>query len=610
MANNFDEYSLSTKFDPKPWALPVKFFLRYKWRTALMLLTTLFSASIEAVYPNFASYAIDNFIEKGTLKGLFPFAMAYLGTLCLTALGTIIMSRECMFLEMTIGKDMRDSAFEHTQKLPLSFYNTTPVGYLISRIMGDTNQLGNIFSWRLSDFIYDFWYLISVLFMMVVLSPKMALLVFTIVPFGVIVCTFFQRRLLLGNRAIRRANSAMVAAFSEDISGAKTIKSLSANPEREAEFKVKIDDLYNKAITTKTLQSIFGPTVMFMGSCAFAIVLSSSGLLMRMDGFDMATFVVFVTYTLSIVEPIQTIIGCLTDVISTQANVERIHRLMTTEPLIKDTPEVEAKYGTIFEPKKENWEDIEGHIVFEDVTFMYPDGEVNVLEHFNLDIKAGSSVAIVGETGAGKSTLVNLACRFYEPTGGRILLDGKDLKERSLLWLHSQIGYVLQTPHLFSGTIAENIRYGKPDATDEEVINAAKTACAHDFIVKLNKGYDTQVGEGGDRLSVGQKQLISIARAIIGDPKIFVLDEATSSIDTETEALIQKITAQIMKGRTTFMIAHRLSTVRDCDVILVVKDGKIIEKGSHRELIAAKGHYYSLYTRQFEDSKLKEVFQQ
>ena len=300
--------------------------------------------------------------------------------------------------------------------------------------------------------------------------------------------------------------------------------------------------------------------------------------------------------------------GCLSDVITTQANVERIHKLMTTEPLIKDTPKVVEKYGTIFEPKRENWEDIEGHIEFCDVTFMYPDGEVNVLENFNLDIPKGSSVAIVGETGAGKSTLVNLACRFYEPTGGKILLDGKDLQDRSVLWLHSQIGYVLQTPHLFSGTIADNIRYGKPSATMDEVIEAAKTACAHEFIETLHKGYNTQVGEGGDRLSVGQKQLISIARAIIGNPKIFVLDEATSSIDTETEALIQDITAKIMKGRTTFMIAHRLSTVRQCDVILVVKDGKIIESGTHKELIGKKGHYFNLYTRQFEDAKTKEVF--
>lgn len=609
MAENFDEYSLSTKFDPKPWALPFKFFMRYKKHTVIMLLSALILPSVEAFYPKFTEYAIANFIEGNTLNGIGPFTLVYALLLSVTALMTIVYSRKCMFLEMTIGKDMRDSAFEHTQKLPLSFYNTTPVGYLMSRIMSDTNTLGNIFSWGLADLVFDIWYLLSVLFMMFTISVKLALLVFIIVPFGLVVCAYFRKKLLIGNRSIRRANSALVAAFSEDISGAKTIKSLSANANREQEFMDKAQDLYNKSIKTKTIQAVFGPLVTFTGSCAFAIVLSAGGVLNFATGFDISKFVTFLTYTLLIVEPIQNIIGGLTNIIATQANVERIYKLMTTEPLIKDTAEVEEKYGTIFEPKKENWEDIEGHIEFKDVTFMYPDGEVNVLEHFNLDIPKGSSVAIVGETGAGKSTLVNLACRFYEPTGGQILLDGKDLKERSLLWLHSQIGYVLQTPHLFSGTIADNIRYGKPDATMDEIIEAAKTACAHDFIVKLTKGYDTQVGEGGDRLSVGQKQLISIARAIIGNPKIFVLDEATSSIDTETEALIQKITAQVMEGRTTFMIAHRLSTVRECDLILVVHDGKIIEKGTHRQLIAARGHYYNLYTRQFEDNKTKEVFE-
>ena len=609
MANNFDEYSLSTKFDPKPWALPFKFFTRYKKHTAIMLLSAVVLPVVEAIYPKFSEYAIAHFIGNNTLDGMGAFIALYLFLLMITVIFTIIYSRKCMFLEMTIGKDMRNAAFEHTQKLPLSFYNTTPVGYLMSRIMSDTNMMGNIFSWALADLVFDICYLFAVLAMMFTISVKLALLVFIIVPFGLLVCAYFRKKLLIGNRSVRRANSALVAAFSEDISGAKTIKSLSANANRETEFMEKATDLYNKAMSTKTLQAVFGPLVMFMGSCAFAVVLSAGGVLNFDTGFDIAKFVTFLTYTLSIVEPIQNIIGGLTNIVAAQANVERIHKLMTTEPLIKDSPEIEAKYGTIFEPKRENWEEIKGNITFEDVTFMYPDGEVNVLEHFNLDIPAGSSVAIVGETGAGKSTLVNLACRFYEPTGGRILLDGKDLQERSLLWLHSQIGYVLQTPHLFSGTIADNIRYGKPDATMEEVMEAAKTACAHDFIVKLHTGYDTQVGEGGDRLSVGQKQLISIARAIIGNPKIFVLDEATSSIDTETEALIQQITAKVMEGRTTFMIAHRLSTVRECDLILVVSDGKIIEKGTHKQLIAARGHYYNLYTRQFEDSKTKEVFE-
>lgn len=611
MANagqNFDEYSLSTKFDKEPWKLPLKFFSKYKKQTVLMIFGSLLASTITAIYPMFAKYAISNFIEPNTLAGLTPFIIAYALTIGLEICAAVLFTRKAMFLEMSIGRDMRDSAFEHTQKLPLSFYNVTPVGYLMSRILSDTNQLGSVFSWRILDFIYDSWYLVTTLAMMFLLSWKMALLVCLIVPVGAVICVFFQKRLLLSNRAIRRANSILTAAFSEDISGAKTIKSMAVNEGREQEFGQKAQNLYKNAMYSKTLRSVFAPLVAFLGAIAFAIVLTSGNLLKGVNGLDVAVFVAFLTYAMSIVEPIQSLISCATDVISTQANVERIHKLMTTEPLIKDRPEVVEQYGTLFDAKRENWEEIQGHLEFQDVTFMYPDGEVNVLEHFNLDIPAGSSVAIVGETGAGKSTLVNLACRFYEPTGGKILLDGKDLQDRSILWLHSQIGYVLQTPHLFSGTIADNIRYGKPDATMEEVVEAAKFACADDFIKTLHKGYDTQVGEGGDRLSVGQKQLISIARAIIGNPKIFVLDEATSSIDTETEALIQEITARVMKGRTTFMIAHRLSTVRNCDLILVVKDGNIIERGTHKELIANRGHYFNLYTRQFEDNRMSEVF--
>ena len=281
---------------------------------------------------------------------------------------------------------------------------------------------------------------------------------------------------------------------------------------------------------------------------------------------------------------------------------------MEREPLIKDTPEVIKKYGTVFDPKRENWEPIQGHITFDDVTFRYPDGVENVLEHFSLDIPAGTTVAIVGETGAGKSTLVNLACRFFEPTEGRILIDGKDYRERSMLWLHSSIGYVLQTPHLFSGSVRDNIRYGRLDATDEEIEAAAKLVSAHDAIMHMENGYDSDVGEGGDQLSTGEKQLISFARAVLADPRIFVLDEATASIDTKTEELIQHAISTLLENRTSFLIAHRLSTIRHADLILVVRAGKIIEQGTHEELLQNKGYYADLYNKQFEQENVKHVF--
>lgn len=320
------------------------------------------------------------------------------------------------------------------------------------------------------------------------------------------------------------------------------------------------------------------------------------------------TLSAFTSYAVGIFEPIQQLAANIANVISAQANIERVVGLLEQVPQVTDTPAIEEKYGDSFFPKEENWEPLKGDIEFQDVSFHYPDGEENVLDHFNLKIPAGTTVAIVGETGAGKSTLVNLACRFFEPTEGKILIDGKDYRERSQLWLHSNIGYVLQNPHLFSGTVMENIRYGKLTATDEEVIAAAKAVSADQVVDHLEDGYNSDVGEGGDKLSTGEKQLISFARAVLADPRIFVLDEATSSIDTQTEQLIQAATEQLLEGRTSFLIAHRLSTIRQADVILVVKDGRIVEQGKHLELLQKKGYYHDLYSKQFqEESSMKAL---
>ncbi|MCX4287142.1 MAG: ATP-binding cassette domain-containing protein, partial [Clostridia bacterium] len=295
------------------------------------------------------------------------------------------------------------------------------------------------------------------------------------------------------------------------------------------------------------------------------------------------------------------------DVVSIKVNVERFTALTESKSDVCDTPEVIEKYGDSFNEKRENWESICGDIEFEDVSFKYPDGEEYVLEHFDLKVPKGTNVAIVGETGAGKSTLVNLVCRFFEPTSGRVLIDGKDARERSVQWLHANIGYVLQTPHLFSGTVRENLLYGKPDATEAELDEAVKSVNADKVIARMDKGYDSVVGEGGNTLSTGEKQLLSFARAILADPAIFVLDEATSSIDTLTEKLIQEAIDKLMKGRTSFVIAHRLSTIRSADVILVVDDGKIVERGTHEQLLKRRGVYFNLYLKQFREEQTKEI---
>ena len=354
-------------------------------------------------------------------------------------------------------------------------------------------------------------------------------------------------------------------------------------------------------------RAMFASMISFASSTALALVLWQGGIITREGVMEIGMLSVFMSYALGLMEPVQWVVQCISDFITVQVNVERFSTLMETQSDVKDSQEVQEKYGDCFEPKKENWEPLHGDITFEDVSFKYPDGEDYVLEHFNLHIPQGTNVAIVGETGAGKSTLVNLVCRFFEPTKGRILIDGVDARERSQLWLHSNIGYVLQTPHLFSGSVLENLRYGNPDATMEQIEAAVKSVSAQDIIARMDKGYESDVGECGDLLSTGEKQLISFARAILADPRIFVLDEATSSIDTVTEKKIQDAIEHLMEGRTSFVIAHRLSTIRQADLILVIRDGKIVERGTHRELIAQKGEYYGLYTKQYQEEAIQHA---
>ena len=408
---------------------------------------------------------------------------------------------------------------------------------------------------------------------------------------------------------MRKLNSRITGAFNEGIAGAKTAKTLGTEDRMTESFRALTGEMEHAGIRAARLNAVYIPLVLFVSTMAVAIVLLRGGHMVLDQVLPLATLSAFTTYAVSIFEPIQMTAANIADFISLQASIERVNGLLAQEPQVRDTPEVLAKYGDVFHPKKENWEPLRGEIEFRDVTFRYPDGGENVLEHFSLHIPQGSTVAIVGETGAGKSTLVNLACRFFEPTSGQILIDGVDYRERSQLWLHSNIGYVLQTPHLFSGTVRENIRYGRLDATDEEIEAAARAVSADTVVAKLEKGWDSDVGEGGDRLSTGEKQLISFARAVLADPRIFVLDEATSSIDTQTEQLIQEAIDHLLRDRTSFLIAHRLSTIRKADMILVVKDGRIVEQGKHEELLRRRGYYHELYSRQFAEESAAKILQ-
>ncbi|MBO6061734.1 MAG: ABC transporter ATP-binding protein, partial [Clostridia bacterium] len=411
----------------------------------------------------------------------------------------------------------------------------------------------------------------------------------------------------------RKQNSKITGALNEGIMGAVTTKTLVREEKNIEEFRVETGRMRKSSIKAAVLSAMFTPIVMVLGSIGTALALYAGGMSVaaKWTSFGvitLGTLATFISYSTGIFDPIQQLAGIFAEMQSAQASAERVITLIDTPCEIEDTEEVVEKYGTNFEPKRENWEDISGNVTFEDVSFAYKGGE-KVLSHFDLDVKAGQTIALVGETGAGKSTIVNLVCRFYEPTEGRILIDGVDYRERSQLWLQDRLGYVLQQPHLFSFSVKENIRYGRPEATDEEVIAAAKLVHAHEFIESLEKGYDTEVGEGGARLSTGQKQLISFARVILADPRIFVLDEATSSIDTETEQLIQNAITKVLENRTSFIVAHRLSTIRSADRILVIRDGRITESGTHRELIAKRGYYFDLYTTQFRRDALSGILE-
>ncbi len=603
-----DEQEYKKSFDLKIWKRLFPFLARYKRAFVGMLLLNGICASIDVVLPLFQRYAIDNFIEGDTLSGLLPYACTYLLVILIQSLSVIGFSRNSMHIEMNLGKDMRKDLFVHLQTLSFSFYNTTPVGYLLSRVMSDTNRIASMVAWNFTDILWSLFYVGGSFVSMFFLNWRLALVVATIIPVIAILTWYFEDKILHWNRKIRKLNSKITGSFNEGITGAKTSKTLVIEDRNADSFCTLTKSMKDSGIRAARLNAVYIPLVLFFSTVAVAVVLLRGGNMVVDHVIKIATLSTFITYAVGIFEPIQMTAANIADFISLQASIERVTGLLDQEPQIQDSPEVIEKYGDSFHPKKENWEPIRGEIEFRDVTFRYPDGGENVLEHFSLHIPAGTTVAIVGETGAGKSTLVNLACRFFEPTEGQILIDGKDYRQRSQLWLHSNIGYVLQNPHLFSGTIRENIRYGRLDATQEEIEAAARAVSAHQVIEKLDKGWDSDVGEGGDRLSTGEKQLISFARAVLADPRIFVLDEATASIDTQTEQLIQAAIDHLLKDRTSFLIAHRLSTIRKADLILVVKDGKIVEQGKHLELLQKGGYYHDLYSKQFAEENAAKVW--
>ena len=580
-------------------------FLKHVRGQILMMVSlALISSLVDITIPQFQKYALDTFIGKGTMATIVPFVIAYIAVILFQALVNYISCAQATIVEMKVNRELRQTGFKHLQTLSFSYFNQNSVGYIHARLMSDTGRIGGLVSWCLIDCTWRVSYLVGVIFMMIRMNARLALMVLTTVPLLVILFSIFQKKLINVNREVREINSKITGNFNEGIMGARTIKSLAIEDKMEQRFTDETSAMRRKSVQASRLRGLFAGTMNFASSVALAIVLWKGGYIALEE---MGIFSVFMTYAQGMMEPLRWLVDIVSDLITTQVNIERFTNLLAVTSDVVDTPDVVQKYGDCFEPKKENWEPIRGDIEFRDVTFQYPDGDETVLENFSLKIPFGTHLAIVGETGAGKSTLVNLVCRFYEPTKGQLLIDGRDARERSQLWLHSAIGYVLQTPHLFSGTVRDNLLVGNPNATEEQIWEAIHMVSADEVIAHLENGLDTDVGEGGDLLSTGEKQLISFARAILADPKILILDEATASVDTMTEAKIQAAMESVTAGRTCLMIAHRLSTVRNSDWILVVKNGKIVEQGTHNSLLGQKGYYYELYTRQYEDEATARI---
>ena len=580
-------------------------FLKHvKNQIFIMVSLGLVSSVVDIVLPLFQRYALDHFVGLGVMDTIISFVTAYIAVILFAAVVNYISCALATIVEMKVNQELRQTGFRHLQTLSFSYFNQNSVGYIHARLMSDTGRIGGLVSWTLMDCTWRVSYLVGVVAMMLSMNAKLAGLVLTTVPLLVILFAIFQKKLEDVNRDIREVNSRITGNFNEGIMGAKTVKSLAIEEKMEQRFTEETETMRRKSIRASRLRGAFSGTMTFASSAALAIVLWKGGYIALEE---MGTFSVFMSYAQGMMEPLRWLVDIISELITTQVNIERFTNLLAVKSDVIDTPEVVEKYGDCFEPKTENWEPIRGDIEFRDVTFRYPDGEETVLENFSLKIPFGTHLAIVGETGAGKSTLVNLVCRFYEPTEGQLLIDGRDARERSQLWLHSAIGYVLQTPHLFSGTVRENLLMGNPNATEEQIRSAVHMVSADDIIAHLEKGLDTDVGEGGDLLSTGEKQLISFARAILADPRILILDEATASVDTMTEAKIQSAMEAVTAGRTCLMIAHRLSTVRNADLILVVKNGRIVEQGTHSALLEKKGYYHELYTRQYEDEATARI---
>ena len=590
--NYYEEEEFTTQFNGQTLLRILKHGLRH-WKLMLGFLIGISMVSlIESYFTYISKLMIDEGILVRDVERLTSLAWQYGGLLIIFAGFVFLFIIAAGTLGHQVQYDLRKLMFERLQELQLSYYDKTHTGWIMSRVTSDASRVGDLVSWGFLDMVWTVTSISTSLIFMFIINWRLTLITFLIIPILFVISIKFRSRILKEYRLVRKFNSKITNAYSENITGVRVVKSLRREEENLRQFGGLTDDMYEASFRAAWLSALFLPVIQLVSTAGVAAVVWFGGFQVQSSTISIGGIQAFVSYITFMLWPIQQMAIVYANMQQAVASAERIFSLLDTEPEIVDADDA-VDPGTI-----------RGDILFDNITFQYERGKP-VLTDFNLHVPQGETVAIVGPTGAGKSTLVNLLCRFYEPVKGTVRFNSVDYQKMTLHSIHSRIGMVLQTPHLFSGNVLENLRYGRLSATDDEVVAAARMAGAHEFIIDLDDGYETQVGEGGVLLSVGQKQLISLARAILADPDVFIMDEATSSVDTLTEALIQKGMDQLMEGRTSFIIAHRLSTIKNADRILVIENGGVSEMGTHAELIRQRGHYYQLYTKQFRSEREK-----
>jgi ATP-binding cassette, subfamily B, multidrug efflux pump len=584
------EDALDKGYDPKVARGLAQFLKPYYGQMLISLVFMIIVTSASVSGPYFVKLAIDEGIIKNDIVALRNIALIYLGVSVIQVVTNIARIRLMSRVGQHVLYDVRMAMFNHLQKLSLSFYNRYSVGRVITRVINDVGTLREFITWATLAIVRDLLAIVGILIAMLSLNLRLSLLTFTVLPIMVVATILFRQAARRNYRKVRAAVSWTNSVLAENVNGVRVVQAFSRQAYNYRNFKDYVNRYFlERSLDAAKVASVFTPIVDVLGAIATAVVVYLGGTAVLGESITAGVLIAFVLYIDRLFDPIRDLSRRFDTLQSTMAGGERILELLNTPVEVQDASDAQ-EMGPIV-----------GQVRFEDISFHYSDDPTLVLDGIDLDVEAGQTVALVGETGAGKTTIVKLLTRFHDPISGCVRIDGVDLRTVTQGSLRKQMGMVLQDPFLFNGSVKENILFGRLDAREEDVIAAAQAVGAHDFIMRLKNGYETSVEEGGATLSVGQRQLISFARALLADPRILILDEATSSVDTQTEQIIQKALATLLKGRTSFVIAHRLSTITNADKIVVIHDGKIIEQGTHTDLLANQGMYFDLYRTGFQE---------